>query len=352
MSNISGNLFYASDKAVFDALIQRKIRNEDLAELFFERGTIISKNTSREVLSKQFSRNIHDYYDHQFISKIFSANSKKEKTTSDNIKNDLENDDLESILEELSESQSNSDTIVQHTVTDDGFIVDLQYKEIDYNKTEFKQVVQKKAQIILKKENNEWIIKSPLNNFIEDIKEKLLDNISTSLDSTDELIVERIELTSILSPTLRTEFFTKLINSISGYTLFDVTDVYVYNGEEDDSDSEDLGIHISKASLKGNGVIGSPELSSLYDKDFYIWKINFKIRISQFSDIYEIEAQFADPKNFDKFSYIIKGLYKYNEDSYNKQRKHLSSNDELTFSDLIDKNAKQIMIEIKETSNS
>jgi len=59
---------------------------------------------------------------------------------------------------------------------------------------------------------------------------------------------------------------------MTGYTLKDVTDVYVYKPKltasfmaEDDtsSDEPDDGVHITRVSLKGEGVLISPELDSL-----------------------------------------------------------------------------------------
>lgn len=342
---VSGNIFYASDKAVFDALTQKKITNEQLAELFFTRGTIISKKTSRDNLSKYFSRNIHDYYDHQFIAKIFGSTSRKEKTIATRIKNNIDADEIESIVSSLCTNRSDNDEKLDFITKENGYDITIKYKEIDYNKTEFKQVSDKEAIISLIKEGEEWFIRSPLNDFIENIKENLLDNISVEIQNNNgELITENIELITVSDFSLRKKFFDKeLISSIGNYSLHDVTHVYVYN-PDDESDEE---IHISKASLNGNGVLESSELSSLYEKGFYIWKIIWKIRENNMSDIYEIEAQFANAKVCDKFSYLIRGFYKYKDGDYNSSKTQLSNADELRITQLIDKAAKFSMDKIK-----
>lgn len=342
---VSGNIFYASDKAVFDALTQKKITNEQLSELFFDRGTIVSRKTNRDSLSKYFSRNIHDYYDHQFIAKIFGSTTRREKTIATRIKNNIESEDIESLISSLCMTRSDNDEKLDFFTRENGFDINIKYKEVDYNKTEFKQVSDKEAVISLIKEGNEWFIRSPLNDFVEDVKELLLDNISTEMQNDDdELITEDIELNIVDDLSLRKKFFDKeLISSIGSYSLNDVTQVYVYNPD----DESDTDIHISKASLNGNGVLESSELSSLYEKGFYIWKIIWKISENNMSDIYEIEAQFANAKDCDKFSYLIRGLYKYKDGDYNTSKTQLSDADELRVTQLIDNAAKYAMDKIK-----
>ena len=62
-------LYFASDKNVFDALVQKhKVDAQTLTTLFRNRNTIVSKATDREVLADYFSRLTHDYYDHKLIS--------------------------------------------------------------------------------------------------------------------------------------------------------------------------------------------------------------------------------------------------------------------------------------------
>ena len=314
-----------------------------VSALFFERGIIVSKKTTREELSRYFSRNIHDYHDHQFIAKVFGTAPRKEKTISQEIKNDIEREEIEDILSEICDTKSNPDEVYSLVTTDDGFNLDILYQVIDYNKTEFKQVVKREASISVTKDNNGWTLKSPLNDYVEDVRDLFLDKVASSL--TEELIVERIELNSILLPSARTKFFEELIKNVGGYTCVDVTDVYVHNPNQMDESET----HISKATLKGNGVLDSIELKKLYEKDFYLWKINWKIKTGKRdSDLYEMEAQFSDAENCDKFSYVIKGFYKFiSKDDYNKGKTLLSKEDELRISKLLDNAAKKTMVSIK-----
>lgn len=103
------------------------------------------------------------------------------------------------------------------------------------------------------------------------------------------------------------------------YKLHDVSDVYVSkpkpqegDGEDDDREKEAgaLGMHISKASLRGKGVLQSPELRLLDKRGFYISKIIWTATDDALSDLHEFEAQFADPDEGRDFNYLPRGFYK------------------------------------------
>ena len=164
----------------------------------------------------------------------------------------------------------------------------------------------------------------------------------------------------IQEPEKRTEFFERLIKSLDGLNFRDVTDVYIFHPknlednlddedkEEDDSDSVDLGVHITRASLKGEKVLQSEELRGLYEKGFYIWKIIWQSDDgSHDSDIFEFEAQFKDAENFTGFSYLPRGYYKYKGNlEYNSSKTGFSSMEERELSVKIEKAAQKAVADI------
>ncbi|WP_342754764.1 hypothetical protein AAGQ96_02670 [Pantoea sp. MBD-2R] len=48
-------LHSVTDKSLYDALCQPRVTNNELRELFLERGIIISKKTDKKDLAKNFS---------------------------------------------------------------------------------------------------------------------------------------------------------------------------------------------------------------------------------------------------------------------------------------------------------
>ena len=160
----------------------------------------------------------------------------------------------------------------------------------------------------------------------------------------------------IVDPRLRTSFFIKLINGLNGYIFEDVSDAYVFHPKpdkiEDEEDDVEIGIHITRASLKGEGVLKSEELLSLYDRGFYIWKIRWTAKENlPDPDVYEFEAQFSNQLDFNGFSYSIKGVKKYKgHGEYNKTFASLTRTEESKFHRLIEEAAYKIISDIESES--
>ena len=141
---------------------------------------------------------------------------------------------------------------------------------------------------------------------------------------------------------------------MNGYKKHDVTDVYVYkpkakrDGDEDPeeatSDEEDtnLGVHISRATLKGEGVIESEEMRGLIARGFYISKIVWQAKESGIDpDIFEFEAQFSEPETCTRFSYLARGHYKYQgNQQYSKTRTQLLAEEDRELSKAIENAAR------------
>jgi len=111
-------------------------------------------------------------------------------------------------------------------------------------------------------------------------------------------------------------FFKHLINGISGLKLYDVTNVKLYNPEKDrESESEEISASfIQRAMLNGEQVMLSNELKSLSDNGFYISSIQW---ISEESlpngDRLAFEASFKNPGERNRFSYQVRGIYRYSD---------------------------------------
>lgn len=99
--------------------------------------------------------------------------------------------------------------------------------------------------------------------------------------------------------------------------------MYVYNPKiAKEEGSSDIGVHITKVSLRGEGVLSSPELEPFFKAGFYINRIVWScMNHAETSDIYEIDAQFTNPDDCEGFAYVVKGVYKYNsKNTHNKNK--------------------------------
>ncbi|MGP9500252.1 hypothetical protein [Halomonas sp. AOP43-D1-4] len=355
----TGSLYSVNDKALYDALHQSQLTKSDLKDLFLARGIVIPSDASREDLSKYFSRLIHDYYDYKALAKILGSRGRRDKSTVSYI--DVPGIGVEQVQEaalELNDMIGDLDANSQVKIIGNKVEVVVNYREVNFNKNEFRQVDEREAVLSLEVEGDKLVIRSPLTDVVESFKGILVSNLSESLGK--ELEIESINMEGIQEPEKRTEFFERLIKGLDGLNFRDVTDVYIFHpknlednlddedGEEDESDSVDLGVHITRASLKGEKVLQSEELRGLYEKGFYIWKIIWQSDDGSYdSDIFEFEAQFKDAENFTGFSYLPRGYYKYKGNlEYNSSKTGFSSMEERELSVKIEKAAQKAVADI------
>lgn len=343
-------LYSVTDKALFDALNNSKISNSELRDLFLSRGVIISTESERKDLATEFSKYNHDYYDHQRIASAMGVYQRKEKTTTSDYSTEIDKEYLEETLNSLKRKINNEDDLcIWYQDNDGNYIVDVTYEAPDYSKSEFKQIVKKEAKIIIEETENGYTIRYPDNPKIHDyegfIKTSFIDKAKELEQDFD---YSRINLAAIDDPEIRTGFFNKLLNSMDGYEVTDVTDVYVFHPKptaEEKEQSEELGVHITKASLKGEGVLKSGELQQFYERGFYISKTRWMFKEKDVdSDIYVVEVMFSNPETFQDFSYISRGKYKYkSQGAYNKNTSKLDEKEELKISRIIESTAKDII---------
>lgn len=322
-------LYSVNDKAMFDALNQTKVTHEDMKSLFFKRGIIISKETKRKALALDFSKNYHGYYDFEYLSEILGSVGRREKLSINIVNTTIKKDEMEASLKSICEDLQKEGDITNITFTEKGFEVSVKYVKLDYKMSEFRQSSSREAKIQIDiNEAGEYITRFPQNTKARDFNDRLIEKIKEN-NKEDQATLEEISLETVKAPTERSNFFKELIVSMHNYRCIDVSDVYVThpileakkhpkedNEADDDEDDDtviDTGYHISKASLKGRGVLESPELKELLSKGFYITKIVWNSVIEGFkdSDKYEFEAQFVDADNCKLFSYLVRGLYKY-----------------------------------------
>ena len=352
-----GSLYFASDKAIYDALTQRSLTSAELRKVFLSRGIVISKESDKKFLANRFSALFHDYYDYRNLSLLVGGRDSREKTTNVVVTTAVTKDQLTEALtcvkEWLEDDQHEQAEVAVHG---DHLKLTVKYQKLDLSQAEFRQVVEKTAEVILEKQGSGWKITGPMNDKFKDITDQLYSQIEIVTDQ--DVAIRTISLEAIPDAGTRTNFLRSLIRNIKGMEVVDVVDVSTFNPkdqEDDDLDlsddalvieesieveSEDEGeegnpeaelarsqpearvhkiIRIDKASLKGKGVLESKQLLELEGHGFYLWKIRWKAREKLFgAEIVLFEAQFGNQAKYCDFSYIVKGVYNYNHGKYAK----------------------------------
>lgn len=351
------NIHSVTDKALYDALNQKQITLNEIQDLFLERWTIISKKTPRKELARNYSRMTHDYYEHQKIATLLGGQTRTEKITCVRIEAKIDRSNIIDAAEKLREEITSQDDFCKILIDGPRVLINIRYLSTNYGKSDFKQAINKEALIEIEPVENGYSIRRPDNENLETYEELLLGHISNALNEEDDdsnldIKINEITLSHNTSADVRTLFFDKLIRTLDGYELLDVTDAYVYHPTPEALEAEDgnleTGVHVSRASLKGKGVLNSDELSDLYDRGFYIWKIKWKVKEKLVDpDIFELEAQFGDPLDCTNFSYLVKGVRKYKSNGqYFSKPQKLSGRDAERFNKLIENRAYSIIMEI------
>ncbi|KVQ84897.1 hypothetical protein WK07_05730 [Burkholderia multivorans] len=253
-------------------------------------------------------------------------------------------------------------------VTRDGDDIALvvQYSEVDYAKTEFKQVQHKDGVIHFKKEGDAYIVRNSQNEYIN----KVRDAVFSSVEKRNSIKLDRrvVSLYDVVLPSLRSEFFYNLIHSIEGMGKYDVTELYVYRStpEEADDDEQELsdddaGNHevqdsrIERIALRGKGVEQSQELKDIISKsaDFYTIRTVWKVREAMGEGhVFELDAHFANARDCTGFSYLVRGVYPCEDGMISKKRRSPRADEVERLSSLIEKASKKCADDIWAKSTS
>lgn len=355
-----GSLYFASDKAIFDALTQRSLTGAELRKVFLSRGVVISNESDKKFLASRFSALFHDYYDYRNLSLLVGGRDGREKTTNVVVTTEVSKEELTdaltSVKEWLIDDQHEQAEV---SIQGDQLKLTVKYQKLDFSQAEFRQVIEKTAEVTLEKQGSGWKITGPMNDKFKEITEQLYSQIEIVTES--DVDTRAISLAGIADASVRTNFLRSLIRNLKGMEVVDVVDVSTFNPSDRDDDDLDLSdealvvedsieveseddledegdleatlskpqpdvkthkiIRIDKASLKGKGVLESKQLMELEGHGFYLWKIRWTAREKPVgSEIVEFEAQFGNQAKYSDFSYIVKGVYNYHNGKYAKNR--------------------------------
>ncbi|MBK5435968.1 hypothetical protein JFV30_03595 [Pseudomonas sp. TH32] len=355
-----GSLYFASDKAIYDALTQRSLTSAELRKVFLTRGIVISNESDKKFLANRFSALFHDYYDYRNLSLLVGGRDSREKTTNvvvtTAVTKDQLTDALTSVKEWLVDDQHEQAEVAVHG---DQLKLTVKYQKLDLSQAEFRQVVEKTAEVTFEKQGSGWKITGPMNDKFKDITDQLYSQIEIVTDK--DVATRTISLEAIPDAGIRTNFLRSLIRNLKDMEVVDVVDVSMFNPKDQEDDDLDLSddalviedsievesddegeegedgnpeaelarpqpearihkiIRIDKASLKGKGVLESKQLLELEGHGFYMWKIRWKAREKLVgSELVLFEAQFGNQAKYCDFSYIVKGVYNYNNGKYAK----------------------------------
>lgn len=329
------SLYFASDKVIFDAMNHSRVTTELIKELLFDRNIVVSSQTSKYELAQYFSRLVADYFDHKDISEKLGKIAQRERITYTEIKTKVTSTQIIDGLKFIKNHLEADGEAMAIDVQEGRILARIQYEYIDYTEVEFRQVQPKDATIEFKKlKDGKYAVRSTQNKYIDTVLERIFGAIETEIKiSVDKT---KISLIGHPDPVTRSNFFTSLIGGLENHKVITVTEAYCYkpdvaasiideDDEEDDSKKPELEEqpYIEKVSLKGTGVTGSFLISDLYNKGYYlvkaVWRVKQLANVN--SDVFEVEAQFGDPKDCTDFSYQVRSAIIYDEGRVTKKKR-------------------------------
>jgi hypothetical protein len=356
--------FFASDKSIYDVLMQKKIPLSKLLDFLRDRGIFMSHKVPHEDVAIYISRTFVDYYMLQQIAAFSEGGERKEKKTSTFVNAEIEATELISACQLVKDMIHDKGDMCEISQQGDTTKVLVTYEEVDLSKTELRQRTTKTCEIEIKKTEDGVSIRQPANIKASSISAAIVESLS-SIKAT-ELEPEIIDLQAFQEPEVRSFFFERLIRSIDGHELEDVKAVSINHQrpnhlldvafeDEESEDIEDLDRdatgYISKAILAGTGVLESSEFSQLHSKGFFISKIAWIAVDRHLTNDrrIELEAEFGNPVLCQDFKYVCKGFFERKEDeSFNITRKPFNRQEDKEMMTLLEKASRAAYKEVLE----
>ncbi len=343
------SLYYASDKNIFDALNLHKVDTATVMKLFRRRNIIVGKKTPREDLALYFSRLTHDLLDHKDIAAKIGVAPRRERTTSMDVSGAVEFSDLQNAVDQIKKELEATGDVVQVSREGNTLTINVQYSVVDYKRSEFSQVQVRDGTLVFVKSDEGYIVRNTQNDYLNSVRDTLLGKIEKTI--AEPIKKTLVSLFDISSPKYRSKFFHELVNDLPGYLRSDVTEVYVYKAkpELEDEDDDQSDTHVERVLLRGNGVTRSELLNELLDEeDYYITKIGWKaVEKMGVGDQYDIEALFADPKDCTGFSYILSGVYPFENGRVSTKRRAPTKSEVDVVSRVIETKSRELVIKLR-----
>lgn len=363
------NFFFATEKDILDLVeaSKQRLTSKQLRELLRSRGILVSTEMRRAELARYFAYQPHDWVSLQEILDGTQASQRRQKTSSTIVRSPTSRDNVIQALELVKELRSKqgygeSFKITAPTQPTEPIRVTVTYLEQDYGKTRLRQVVEREAEIEFvpgEGADSQWTIRRTAIDKTKEIAKQITKQLAEI--TKDDVTVDVIDLSGLVSAETRTRFFTDLISNMDGFSLEDVENVRVdrlpaegdesleaeesddgeIHGEGHDKEARELAAAVERMILQGRSLLGTPEYQDIVRRGFFISSISWRaIKWSRKNDVYEFEASFGNPRNCSDFRYSPRGVYGTKDDgSRNKTMRRLSSDETRSLNDLLEATA-------------
>ncbi len=363
------SVFYPTEMDLYDAFISnhQKVTNNYLITLLRDKGILVSNDCSREFLVGYVSQLNFDYLEFKNISNYLTPSSRSEKTTSEIIETEINDDEILQGFDNLKEARGSHNENYNIVLLEGANTtrIEIFYEEVDHSKTRVIQKVTKEGFIDIVKTDKGIKIRHTSNDRVARIKDSFIKQIAENKDDKIEPI--RISFSGIADLKYQTIFFTSLLKYIKGLTPETVVkislsrdDITPLDLDIDDAEKEDLEDNmrqcIRKARFDGESLLETDIYQELKQKGYYLTSMRW-ISLENLNNPrkFEFEASFVDRGYAIVFEYSLKGVYNFKKEKYTNlitkipedEKKNLISRFETAANQVYTK----IINEIKELKN-
>ena len=367
--------YCATDKEIYDLLMSGKQRITDavLHSMARNRGIFYSPKDSRETLVSNLSLLPYGYAELQGMLGQRESSGRAEKLTSVTLNAQLSVEEIKQICGEYRDNAPSDEKVTTHQDGTNKYVVKVGYSELDYSKTRLLQRRKREAEIEFLVGENGTTVRLPATAKAKEV----VANLKNALDVRKQAVIpaESIELTDLRTPEARTEFFTSLISTLSGFRLENVTSIRVDSsldaaenggefevGDDDDVDADDavdqstadaeeemLSV-VENVALKGQSLLGSAEYQQLKAKGFYTTYIIWKSKQTEHPyNIFEFEAGFDEPREGKAFKYNVRGVQRYINGRHTISMRPLTKEEKASMLALLERTARQVLSRLRQS---
>lgn len=315
--------YFADDKDISDILDAPKFGKKKLLALALARGIILSPELSRETIRDHLSRMPFSWLQLRELLDTIETADAQEKETTCRYESAATSEELQKVLSDIRDIRgetSDESYVIRKTET--GVIVRITYREVDHSSTRVMQRIHKEMEIHIESISGGYEFRYPSNGRAQEIVEKLTDMLPVP-EGKEKPKRETVELSGIVDPAMRTEFFIRLMDGMEKFKRRDVIDLKLnrmiieadFEDGEDDKDKEaEIKGLVKRLTLTGEALLSSPEFDRLRKDGFCINRTVWEAKETTGAGrVFEIEAQFRNPDGGTGFCYLVRGMHEIDD---------------------------------------
>jgi len=319
--------YFADDKDIADLLDAPKFSKKKLLQLALDRGILLSHELPPETLRDQLSRIPFSWLQLQSLLDTIKTPDAEEKVTTCRYESSANMEELQKVLGDVRDIRGETaDEAYIIRPASGGIFVRITYSEVDHSSTRVLQRIHKEMEIVVEPVAGGYEFRFPANKRAEAIVGRITDMLPVP-EGKEKPKRLTVDLSSVVDPAKRTEFFIRLMDGMEGFKRRDVIDLKLNRipneADDDDGDSEEeekveeelkKGL-VKRMTLTGEALLASPEFGRLRTDGFCISRTVWEAKeVTGQGRVYEVEAQFKDSDAGTGFCYLVRGVHNLGDD--------------------------------------